>query len=273
LETDYHIQIFQRSASGVTPTVEGQRFIEQAALVLREWNQLKKSLDPTSASTVEWKIALPRASYAVLAAANMVRDLSAADSLYVSIRECGCAEALKNVLEKDYHMAILRYPEEEHEQYQRYFARNHLRHEIVLRFHYQLLVDRESPLADLDIQQYSQLDDYIEIIHDDESVQAGAMAPAAGQYADKKYINIYERGSQFDLLRALKNAYIWASPVPPEILERQGLVQRPCPLQTTQMLDVLVYRQGTARKNVREFAKHLRTVANAVAFDGLPTHL
>jgi hypothetical protein len=90
--------------------------------------------------------------------------------------------------------------------------------------------------------------------------------PSAGQYADKKYINVYERGSQFDLLRELKNAYIWASPVPPEILEQQGLVQRPCPLQTTQMLDVLIYRQGTTRKEVREFAKHLRAVANSTAF-------
>ena len=44
----------------------------------------------------------------------------------------------------------------------------------------------------------------------------------------QKRIYIYDRGSQFDLLRTVPGAYLWASPVPPEELSRHGLVQVRC---------------------------------------------
>ena len=40
-------------------------------------------------------------------------------------------------------------------------------------------------------------------------------------------IAVYERGSQFDLLRRVLAA-IWVSPMPFEVLAREELVQKPC---------------------------------------------
>jgi DNA-binding transcriptional LysR family regulator len=268
LESEYRIQIFQRSASGMTPTSEGRMFIGQAALILSEWNKLKEAQGPASTNVAELKVALPRATYASYTAARVVQKFADTDCIYFNIKECGSAEALKNVLENGYHMAILRYPAEEHERYQAFFERKHLCCEVIMKFNYQLLVNKDSPLASTEVHSYSQLEDYIEIIDDDDCEQTIEVLRATGQYSAKKYIRVYERGSQFEVLREVKNAYMWASPIPPEIMEQEGVVLKDSPLQTKKMIDVMIYHKGEKRKEISEFLRQLYLVADAAGTDG-----
>jgi DNA-binding transcriptional LysR family regulator len=240
------------------PTEAGQRFIQQARLVLRDLGQLQSDFAPQGPSLAQLKIALPRGSYVSLAAARAIDELSQADQLHVHLRECGATDALKDLLEYGCHLAVLRYPESEQEQYQRYFTRKHLQYEVVLYFRYRLLVNRESPLATMVLQDEGQLEDFIELKYDDEFL------PEKIQSSERRRVSIYDRGSQFDLLRQLRDAYIWVSPMPEALLSGQGLVQRVCPFQTTEMLDVLVYPKGTPKQESQTFLRHLRQAAQEV---------
>ena len=65
-------------------------------------------------------------------------------------------------------------------------------------------------------------------------------APAA------RRIFLYERGSQFDLLHSLPNAYIWVSPIPEEMLKQHQLVQRRCHRPPHPTRDVIIYPKGYA---------------------------
>ena len=56
-------------------------------------------------------------------------------------------------------------------------------------------------------------------------------------------IFLFERGSQFELLSGNPETYMWVSPMPKEILERWGLVQRDCPENRKQYKDILIYRR------------------------------
>ena len=43
-----------------------------------------------------------------------------------------------------------------------------------------------------------------------------------------RHIYVYDRGSQFDLLRTVPGSYLWVSPLPYQELARHELVQKPC---------------------------------------------
>ena len=64
---------------------------------------------------------------------------------------------------------------------------------------------------------------------------------ASGVRSSGRRIGVYERASQFELLRTLDRAYMWVSPIPQELLDRHGLVQRPS--LPVRHKDVLIYRR------------------------------
>lgn len=45
LEEEYHIRIFERSSTGMIPTEQGRRFIEQAERVLEDVDRLSRSVE------------------------------------------------------------------------------------------------------------------------------------------------------------------------------------------------------------------------------------
>ena len=56
-------------------------------------------------------------------------------------------------------------------------------------------------------------------------------------------IYVYERGSQFDLLTNVSTTYMWVSPIPQSILEKNQLVQRVCKAENNLYKDVMIFRE------------------------------
>ncbi|MEG1304977.1 MAG: LysR family transcriptional regulator, partial [Oscillospiraceae bacterium] len=52
------------------------------------------------------------------------------------------------------------------------------------------------------------------------------------------------RGSQFDLLSHVHSTYMWVSPIPEELINRNSLIQRRCEVANNCFKDVLIYRKG-----------------------------
>ena len=235
LEEEYGIRIFERSSTGMIPTEQGRHFIRQAERVLDEVDRL--DLDARS------------------------RQSSCAE-LRVHIRESGSMEALDHVLRRGYHLALLRYAEEDEDYYRRYCDRHGLHREPVMEFEYRLLTNREGPLAKCEVTDITQLNSYMEVLHGDFQLPGGEDSGLRWHTNPNRRIHVYERCSQFSILQNLPNAYMWASPMPKRALEQYHLVLRKCPAQRQRMKDVLVYPdRGTLRPEEQTFVQLLHKQA------------
>ena len=235
LEEEYGIRIFERSSTGMIPTEQGRHFIRQAERVLDEVDRL--GLDARS------------------------RQSSCAE-LRVHIRESGSMEALDHVLRRGYHLALLRYAEEDEDYYRRYCDRHGLHREPVMEFEYRLLTNREGPLAKCEVTDITQLNSYMEVLHGDFQLPGGEDSGLRWHTNPNRRIHVYERCSQFSILQNLPNAYMWASPMPKRALEQYHLVLRKCPAQRQRMKDVLVYPdRGTLRPEEQTFVQLLHKQA------------
>ena len=227
LEEEYGIRIFERSSTGMIPTEQGRHFIQQAERVLDEVDRLDLDARRQQGSCAELRM-----------------------------------EALDFVLRRGYHLALLRYAEEDEDYYRRYCERHNLHREPVMEFEYLLLTNREGPLAKQEITDINQLNCYPEILHDDFQLPGGGDSGLHWHTNPNRRIHVYERCSQFSILQNLPNAYMWASPMPRRALEQYHLVLRKCPAQRQHMKDVLVYpEKGGLRPEEQTFVQLLHRQA------------
>ena len=105
LEGEYGLRIFERSSTGMIPTEQGRRFIEQAARVLEEVDRLTEDAHHARERCAELRVMIPHATYASYAAVDFLKEAAGADQLRIHIREGGSMEALDFVLRRGYHCA------------------------------------------------------------------------------------------------------------------------------------------------------------------------
>ena len=132
LEEEYGLRIFERSSTGMIPTEQGRRFIEQAARVLEEVDRLTEDAHHARERCAELRVMIPHATYASYAAVDFLKEAAGADQLRIHIREGGSMEALDFVLRRGYHLALLRYAAEDDDHYTHYCARRGLKMEPVM---------------------------------------------------------------------------------------------------------------------------------------------
>ena len=262
LEEEYGIRIFERSSTGMIPTEQGRSFIQQAERVLQEVDRLDRDARHRQDSCAELRVVLPHATYASYATVDFLQQAAESEQLRVHIRETGAMEALDFVLRRGYHLALLRYAEEDEDYYHRYCDRHGLHREPVMEFEYRLLTNRDGPLAKQEVTDITQLNSYMEVLHGDFQLPGGEDSGLRWHTNPNRRIHVYERCSQFSILQNLPNAYMWASPMPRRALEQYHLVLRKCPAQRQRMKDVLVYPdKGTLRPEEQTFVQLLHKQA------------
>ena len=262
LEEEYGLRIFERSSTGMIPTEQGKRFIRQAQRVLQQVDELEQEAHQQR-SCAELRVVLTHATYASYAAVDYLEQAASIERLHIHIREGGSMEALDHVLRQGYHLALLRYAVEDDEHYTHYCARRGLKMEPIMDFEYSLLTNRDGPLARKAIRDLSELDKYMEILHDDFQLPGEEGGDGVRWHVNpERRIHVYERCSQFSILQRLPTAYMWASPMPRRALAQYHLVLKRCPAQRQQMRDVLVYPdKGRLRPEEQAFVDLLHKEA------------
>ena len=263
LEEEYGLRIFERSSTGMIPTEQGRRFIEQAERVLEDVDLLSRSVEEEQERCAELRVMLPHATYASYAAVDYLEQAAHLEKMHIHIREGGSMEALDFVLRRGYHLALLRYAMEDDEHYSHYCARRGLKMKPVMDFEYQLLTNRDGPLAKHEVHDLAELNQYMEILHDDFQLPGEEGGDGVRWHVNQaRRIHVYERCSQFSILQRLPTAYMWASPMPRKALEQYHLVLRKCPAQRQRMRDVLVYPdKGSLRAEEQAFVDLLQKQA------------
>ena len=246
LEESLGITIFMRSSRGVVPTEQGREFLNYARNILAQIEEMENLYGKSGANRQRFAISVPRASYVAYAFTEFLKELDFNRDVSVNYRETNSVQAIKNVAESVNNLAIIRYQTDYEGNYLKYLRDRGLDFKPLWEFDSLALMSREHPLAAWETITATDLEPYTEIIHGDVSVPALPMAEArelAAINESKKCITIYERGSQFELLCRLPSSFMWVSPMPEDVLQRFGLVQKQCCVEGNRFRDVLICRQ------------------------------
>lgn len=247
LESSLGAAVFNRTSRGVVPTKKGREFLRYAKNILAQIEEMEALYKPANVEAQRFDICVPRASYISFAFTEFVKELDHEKDIDVNYRETNSMRAIREVTDGTNNLAVIRY-EALHESYfLNALEERDLQYEPVWEFEYLALMSAEHPLAKEDVIDFSQLSQYMELVHGDISVPALPISEArqmARMPDHRKKIAVYERGSQFELLIRIPTTYIWASPMPRDVLERFSLVQKPCDMARNKYKDTLIYRKG-----------------------------
>lgn len=246
LESELGIIIFNRTQNGMELTPDGIEFVNFAKDILNQIDELEKFYKNGSSKKQKFSICVPRACYISDAFARF-SNLISKDAAEIFYKETNTQNTIRNVLNEDYKLGIVRYPENYDKYYKALFDEKDLQCELVSEFTYSLIMSADCKLAQIDNITFDDLIDFIEISHADPRVPSTSLAKVIKEERPdniNRKIYIFERASQFDLLSTNHETFMWVSPPPNEVLERYNLVIKKCIENKKVYKDMLIYKVG-----------------------------
>ena len=246
LESSLGVTIFERSAKGMFLTPDGETFIRYAKTVLRQVDAIEEMFQKGRVSKKRFSASVPRASYIAEAFAAFSKLIGKDTQAEIFYKETNSMRTLRNVLQENYKLGIVRYAENYDKYYKAMMEEKGLEHELITKFRYVLLMSDSSPLAAKENITFDDLKDKIEIAHADPYVPSLPFAQIKKEElpdnSDRR-IFVFERASQFELLSQNPETFMWVSAIPQKLLQRYGLTQRVCEENLRVYKDVLIYRR------------------------------
>lgn len=246
LEGDLGIVIFDRTAKGVTLTLEGEEFISYAKEILNQIDEVETFYKKGSVKKQKFSISVPRACYISEAFSEFSKSLSN-DPAEIFYKETNSQRTIKNILNHDYKLGIIRYAENYDKYFKAMLEEKGLVYEMITEFSYSLIMSADSPLAQKEEITFDDLKGLIEIAHADPYVPSMPLSKVVKEELPDnidRRIFIFERASQFDLLYKNPETFMWVSPAPDSLLKRYNLVQKKCIDNNKKYKDVLIYKNG-----------------------------
>ncbi len=246
LEADIGISIFERTTKGMELTPEGEEFINYAKGILNQIDEVENFYKKGSAKKQKFSISVPRACYISEAFSQFSKSLSK-DAAEIFYKETNSQRTIRNMLEHDYKLGIIRYAENYDKYFKTMLEEKGFCYEMVTEFSYSLIMSADNPLAEKETITFDDLTDFIEIAHADPYVPSMALSKVVKEELPDnidRRIFIFERASQFDLLSNNPETFMWVSPAPESLLKRYNLVQKKCVDNKKIYKDVLIYKNG-----------------------------
>ncbi|MBR5544974.1 MAG: LysR family transcriptional regulator [Clostridia bacterium] len=246
LEGDLGITIFERTAKGVTLTLEGEEFINYAKELLNQIDQVENFYKKGTSKKQTFSISVPRACYISDAFSEFSKHISD-DPAEIFYKETNSQRTIKNILNHDYKLGIIRYAANYDKYFKTMLEEKGLTYEMITEFSYSLIMSKDSELAQKEVITFDDLKGLIEIAHADPYVPSMPLSKVVKEelpdIIDRR-IFIFERASQFELLHKNPETFMWVSPAPCDILERYNLVQKKCIDNKKIYKDILIYKNG-----------------------------
>lgn len=244
LEADLGIAIFKRSSRGMAPTPDGETFLRYARQVLNQIDDIEKLYKGEGVNKQRFSISVPRASYIADAFVQFTKHIGEGPT-EIYYMETNTRKAIRNLLEADYRLGIIRYAAEDDAYFKRMLEEKGVACQLVTDFTYVLIMSQNSPLAEKEEILFSDLAGMTEIAHGDPFVPTMQPASRGEEHLEgsERSILLFERGGQFDLLCENEQTYMWVSPIPQKLVERYGLIQRACQDRRRVYRDVLIHRR------------------------------
>ena len=246
LEASLGVTLFERSAKGMFLTADGEIFIRHAKNVLAQIDEIENMFSGGTISKKHFSVSVPRASYIAEAFAEFSKVIDKDMQAEILYKETNSMRAVKNILQEDYKLGIIRYAENYDKYYKTMMDEKGLDYELITEFRHVLIMSSESPLAKKGKITYGDLVDLVEISNPDPYVPSLPLAEVRKEELSEissRRIFVFERASQLELLSENPETYMWVSPVPQKTLERFGLAQRKCDENKRVYKDLLIHRK------------------------------
>lgn len=246
LESNLGVTLFERSAKGMFLTPNGEIFVSYAKNILKQVDDVEDVFKKNSKSMARFSISVPRASYIGEAFSSFVSKLDRTKETELVYIEANAYRVVQSVLKENYNLGIVRYALKHEAYYKALMHDKGLDGEVITEFEYELLMNKDCPLAKKDEIAFKDLNGYMEISHADSYSPSLPLAVVKKSERPEPVGNklyVFERASQFEVLSKDSNCYMWVSSVPQELLDRWGLVQRKCVDEIRRYKDVLIHRE------------------------------
>jgi DNA-binding transcriptional LysR family regulator len=262
-------EIFERNSRGVVPTAKGAKFLEYARGIVQQLRKMEEIAAGGDGEVQRLSVSMPRGSYISRALALFAASLDRSKGIELNITETSSMQTVANVLSGSFRLGIIRYQTVYEKYFQDYLEEKELGSDPIWSFSYVALMPRDHALAERRPLHADDLADSVEIVHGDRMVPYLTPEKAQPQFgpAVRKRIFLYERANQFELLCHMPDCFMWVSPIPKEILDRYGLVQRRCSFPNNSCKDVLIRRRDYAFTELdKRFIDRVYEAKNEVAF-------
>lgn len=241
LENTLGFFIFKRTSKGITTTQKGRDFLKYARNILSQMEVMEQMYGKTSQNLRQcFSLSIPRASYIAHAFTQFVNTLDRTKEIEINFTETNAIAAINNIVDGNANIAVIRCPIGNLSYFEAMLHEKGFKFEKLMEFEYLALMSAKSKIANEEIVEIKDISNMIEILHGDLSVPYNSANEADHGSVSKK-IYVYERGSQFDLLRKTHDTFIWVSPCPKELLDTYGLVQKRCSGNADVHCDLLIY--------------------------------
>ena len=246
LEEKLGITIFLRTSRGIKITDEGEEFLQYAQRIIAQVEEVEQIYQSGKRKQL-FSVCVPRASYISYALAEFAKHIKPEAPVDITYRETNSMRTVQTLVKEECNLGIIRYQSAFDKYFKAMFDEKKLISELIAEFSYVLLISKEHPLAVKEEVVPEDLEEFIEITHADPYVPSVPLVDVKkaefSENVDKR-IYVYERASQFALLEKVPTTFMWVAPIPQELCDKYGLVQKTCKNNAKTYKDVLIYRKG-----------------------------
>lgn len=246
LEQSLGVTLFKRTSKGMTPTPQGEEFLQHAKRIIGEIDAVEALYKNGGNGKTRFAVTVPRASYISAAFAEFARELPDGPA-EVYYKETNSLKSVNNLLQADYRLGIIRYQKTFESYFKAMLHEKDLLWEPIADYSCRLLISADDPLAEREDITLADLVTYTEVGNPDHYVPSlpftDAIKAETSEFVTRR-IYVYERASQFDILSKVPRTFMWVSSIPDDLLRRYNLVQIPCSAHEKIYCDLLIYRKG-----------------------------
>mgnify|MGYP002582798937 CR=1 FL=1 len=245
LEAETGVEIFRRTNRGIAVTPAGEEFLGYARKILKQIDEVESIYRHGRSGKQRFSISVPRACYISDAFARFTKKIGGG-SMELFYKETNSMRAINNILHSDYKLGIIRYASNYDKYFKNMLDEKELAYEMITEFQYVLVMSAKHPLAGVEQVKMVDLEPYTEIAHADPYVPSLSFAAVKKEELPdniQRRIFVFERASQFELLRTNTDTFMWMSPVPSTLLDCYRLVEKRCDENKKMYKDLLIYRK------------------------------
>lgn len=247
LENSLGITIFKRTSTGVVPTKKGAEFLVYAKNILSQLSEMETLYREDAQDAQRISISVPRSSYLSKAFSRFLRQLDHNKKIDIKYKETNSTRTINKLSIGEYNLGVVRYETIYEDYFFKSFSDKKFICEPLWEFNCIALMNKNHPLADCNSISPTDLAPFTELVHGDNIIPylSSENTQINSSYDElSRKIYIFERGSQFDLLLNLPESYMLVAPLPQDVLERHGLIQKNVSVSAQNYKDVLVYRNS-----------------------------
>ena len=245
LEDSLGITVFERTSKGMKVTPDGEEFLGYARKILKQIDEVESIYRNGRSDKQRFSISVQRACYISDAFARFTKKIGGG-SMELFYKETNSMRAINNILHSDYKLGIIRYASNYDKYFKNMLDEKELAYEMITEFQYVLVMSAKHPLAGVEQVKMADLEPYTEIAHADPYVPSLSFAAVKKEELPdniQRRIFVFERASQFELLRTNTDTFMWMSPVPSTLLDCYRLVEKRCSENKKMYKDLLIYRK------------------------------